>query len=75
MRKKLPLVSGQQAVRAFEKAGWIVERRHGSHVILKKPGVVYNLSIPNHTQLKRGTLRSLISKAELSVEEFVQLLS
>jgi predicted RNA binding protein YcfA (HicA-like mRNA interferase family) len=75
MRKKLPLVSGEQAVSAFEKAGWAVKRRSGSHIILKKPGVIYNLSIPTSSQLKRGTLRSLIGKAGLSVEDFLKLLS
>ena len=74
MGKKLPLVSGEQAVRAFEKAGWIVKRRSGSHVILKKPDVVHNLSIPTHSQLKQGTLRSLIGKAGLSIEDFHKLL-
>ena len=35
----LPSVSGERAVRAFQKAGWVKDRQHGSHVILIKPGV------------------------------------
>jgi len=74
MARKLPLVSGREAVKAFGKVGWATKRRQGSHIILKKAEVRYNLSVPDFPQLKRGTLRSLIRKAGLTVEEFVQLL-
>ena len=70
----LPIVSGARAVRAFERAGWVVERQRGSHVILKKPGIVHTLSVPLHSELRPGTLRSLIRKAGLTVERFAALL-
>jgi len=54
----LPVVSGREAVRAFERAGWIVARQRASHIILIKPGVPVNLSLPNHKELDRGLLRS-----------------
>jgi len=74
MARKLPLVSGRDAVAAFESTGWVTKRHQGSHIILTKPSVRYNLSVPDHPQLKRGTLRSLVQKSGLTVEEFVQLL-
>lgn len=43
----LPIVSGKQAWRAFEKAGWTFVRQRGSHMILSKPGVDANLSVPD----------------------------
>ncbi len=70
----LPVISGRDAVRAFEKAGWIVARRRGSHIVLIKPGVPVNLSIPDHRQLDRGLLRSQIRKAGMTVDEFVSFL-
>lgn len=70
----LPIISGREAVRAFEKAGWVVAWQKGSHIILIKSGVPVNLSIPNHKQLDRGLLRSQIRKAGMTVEEFVALL-
>ena len=70
----LPVVSGKQAVAAFERAGWQVVRRESSHVVMIKQGRQLTLSIPQHRELDRGTLRSQIRKAELSVEEFVELL-
>jgi predicted RNA binding protein YcfA (HicA-like mRNA interferase family) len=70
----LPVVSGQQAVRAFEKAGWVKDRQRGSHVILIKPGHAVSLSVPQHRELAPGTLRALIRAAEMSVDEFAALL-
>jgi predicted RNA binding protein YcfA (HicA-like mRNA interferase family) len=54
---KLPRISGREAVRAFEKAGWEVARQRGSHVVLTKPGSIYTLSIPLHRTLGPGLLR------------------
>jgi len=70
---RLPAISGKEAVDAFEQVGWQVARR-GSHIILTKAGVPAVLSIPDHREVRRGTLRSLIRKAELSVGEFMALM-
>ena len=71
---QLPVVSGRQARRAFEKAGWVFNRQRSSHMILTKPGVPFNLSVPDHKELDRGLLRGLMRDAGLTVEEFVALL-
>jgi predicted RNA binding protein YcfA (HicA-like mRNA interferase family) len=71
---KLPQVSGGQAVAAFERAGFEVQRQRGSHVIMTKSGFSETLSVPAHRRLKPGMLRALIRKAGLSVDEFVALL-
>ncbi len=70
---KLPVVSGAQAVRAFEKDGWRVDRQRGSHVVLLKSGRNVSLSVPQHRELAPGTLRALIRAAGLTVDEFVTL--
>ena len=69
---KLPVMSGEEAVRAFERAGWHVDRRRGSHVVMLKSGSIASLSIPQHRELAPGTLRSLIRAAGLTVEEFIK---
>ncbi len=71
----LPVVSGEAAIRAFERAGWMRARQKGSHVSMVKPGVNVNLSVPLHKELDKGTLRKLIRLAGLTVEEFVTLLN
>ena len=71
----VPLLRPREAVRAFQKLGWEEARQRGSHIILTKSGHVATLSIPNHSQVARGTLRALIAKAGLTVEEFLDGIS
>jgi predicted RNA binding protein YcfA (HicA-like mRNA interferase family) len=61
-------------IRAFEKLGWSVVRRKGSHIMLSKTGQVATLSVPDHTLVARGTLRALIARAGVTVEEFLRVL-
>ena len=70
---RLPAVSGRQAVAAFERAGFEVKRQRGSHIVMVKAGITATLSVPDHRQLKPGTLRALIRKAELTVDQFAEL--
>ena len=67
---RLPVLSGKEAVEVFLKAGWRYTRTEGSHIVLTRSGYLFSLSVPNHRELKRGTLRGLIRKAGLSIEEF-----
>ncbi|MGH9843343.1 MAG: type II toxin-antitoxin system HicA family toxin [Blastocatellia bacterium] len=67
----LPVLSGQEVVRVFERLGWRVARQSGSHIIIVKDGQPTTLSIPNHKTVAKGTLRSLIRSANLTVSEFV----
>jgi predicted RNA binding protein YcfA (HicA-like mRNA interferase family) len=67
-------ISGKEAVKAFQKAGWKTLGQVGSHLVMIKPGVRVNLSIPQHKELSVGTLRALIRNSGLTVDEFLQLL-
>jgi predicted RNA binding protein YcfA (HicA-like mRNA interferase family) len=73
----LPAITGKEAVAAFEKLGFVVAHTTGSHCILKKAGFKYNLSVPVHANknIKPGTLRSLIRKAEVTIEDFCRAAS
>jgi len=71
---KLPVCSGQEAVKAFQSLGWRQARQTGSHLILVKDGVNLTLAVPNHKALDRGTLRSLIRVAGITVDEFLNVL-
>jgi len=67
----LPSLSGREVVRVFESFGWEVARQRGSHIVLVKDGSLATLSVPDHRPLAKGTLRSLIRSADLTVSEFV----
>jgi predicted RNA binding protein YcfA (HicA-like mRNA interferase family) len=62
-------------VKAFQRAGYLFDDQHGSHVILRRAESPHRrLSVPNHAELAKGTLRALIREAGLTVEEFIQLM-
>ena len=68
---RLPVLSGRDVVRVFQHLGWQVVRQSSSHIIMVQDGSAATLSIPNHREVAKGTLRSLIRAANLSVAEFV----
>ncbi len=73
---RLPVISGKDAVAAFAKIGYRFNHQTGSHVILRRETPPHrHLSIPNHRELAKGTLRGLIRDAGLTVEEFAALLN
>lgn len=68
---QLPTLSGTQVVKAFERLGWEFSRQSGSHMVLTKEGEMASLSVPKHKPVAKGTLRSLIRSANLTVNEFL----
>lgn len=72
----LPVISGKQAVAALERLGYQQVRQKGSHIRLRHPtnSARLPLTVPDHKELKTGTLRSIIRDAGLSVDEFRALL-
>jgi predicted RNA binding protein YcfA (HicA-like mRNA interferase family) len=71
---KVPQISGRECVRALENAGFYLLRQTGSHIHLRRDEPFAQVSVPNHKTLKRGTLRSIIREAGLTVDEFVKRL-
>jgi predicted RNA binding protein YcfA (HicA-like mRNA interferase family) len=69
---QLPISSGREVVRVLERLGWQVARQRGSHIILVKEGARATLSVPDHKEVARGTLRSLLRAAGITVEEFTR---
>ena len=72
---KLPLVSGLDVVKAMKKLGYELDHQTGSHMILRNVNIPHRrLTVPNHKEMAKGTLRAIIRQAGLTVEEFVKLL-
>ncbi|MGD9635469.1 MAG: type II toxin-antitoxin system HicA family toxin [Pirellulales bacterium] len=72
---KLPVVSGRDAIRALEKVGYVVDRQRGSHIVLRHAQPPHRrITIPDHREVAKGTLRGVIRSAGLTVDEFVDLL-
>lgn len=71
----LPIVSGNQVVKALGKLGYVLDRQRGSHMILRQQVAPHRrVTVPAHNEIARGTLRAILRQAGLTVEEFVALL-
>ena len=70
---RLPACGGADAVRAFQRIGYEVDHQTGSHLILRHPSG-RRLTVPNHRELAKGTLRALIRDAGVTKEQFAELL-
>jgi predicted RNA binding protein YcfA (HicA-like mRNA interferase family) len=72
---KLPIVSGREVVKALAKIGYERDRQRGSHIVLRQVTEPYRrLTVPDHDEIAKGTLRSIIRETGLTVEEFLDLL-
>jgi predicted RNA binding protein YcfA (HicA-like mRNA interferase family) len=71
---KLPVVSGTDCIKVLEKIGFVVDRQRGSHITLVRQEPKTQLTVPNHKTIAKGTLRTIVRDAGLTVDEFVNLL-
>ena len=72
---KLPVVSGRETVRTLGRVGYRLDRQRGSHLILRHEDPPHRrLTVPDHRELAKGTLRAIIREAGLTVDAFIALL-
>ncbi len=71
----LPRISGRDCVAALSRAGFHQIRQRGSHIIVRRDTPFSQLTIPDHRELDRGTLRAIIRQAGMAVEQFNALLN
>lgn len=73
--RALPVVSGREVVKALEKIGYVFDRQRCSHMILRQQNPPHRrLTVPDHKEVAKGTLRAIIQQAGVTVEEFKDLL-
>lgn len=73
---KVPSVSYERVVRAFERDGWVTVRQRGSHIRMEKrlEDETLKITVPAHRPIKRSTLSHLLKQARLDVDTFLTLL-
>lgn len=72
MPPKLKSLSGQDVIAALGRFGFVIHSQRGSHVKLRRTlsnGSQQTLTIPNHKELDRGTLRGILRQASRFVLE------
>lgn len=67
-------LSGQQVRKAVEKVGFTLSRQRGSHMILYRDDPRARVVIPDHKEIRIGTLQQILQDANLSVDDFLDLL-
>jgi len=72
---KLPVLSGLDVIKILKKVDYIVDHINGDHAILiNRDNPSRMISVPLHTELKKGTLGSIIKYSGLSRDEFLALM-
>lgn len=68
---KLPVLSHLEVIKALNKIGYNIDHQTGSHIILRQDKEPYRrLTIPNHKEISKGTINSIIRQAGLTKDEF-----
>jgi len=71
----LPRISGREVVKALTRIGYEEDRQRGSHIILRQSSYPHRrITVPDHKEIAKGTLRAIIREARLTVDEFKALL-
>jgi predicted RNA binding protein YcfA (HicA-like mRNA interferase family) len=71
---RLPVCSGRDAAAAFARMGYLVDHQTSSHIIMRY-ATQRRLTVPDHKEIAKGTLRSLIREAGITKERFIELLN
>ena len=72
---RLPVVSGRQVIKALVKVGYLFDHQQGSHIILRHQSPPHRrLTIPDHKEIAKGTLRQIIRESGLTVDDLMRLL-
>ncbi|MBU4231560.1 MAG: type II toxin-antitoxin system HicA family toxin [Proteobacteria bacterium] len=75
MSAKLPVVSGRGLAKALAKVGYLHDHQKVSHIILRHQAPPYRrITIPDHKEIAKGTLKHIIRETGLTVEELINLL-
>jgi predicted RNA binding protein YcfA (HicA-like mRNA interferase family) len=73
--RRLPVLSWRQVTKALEKAGFVFDRQRGSHMVYYYPETNRTVVVPKHQVIKAGTLREILREANLTRDEFRNLLA
>jgi predicted RNA binding protein YcfA (HicA-like mRNA interferase family) len=66
--------SGQQVVKALRRRGFVVDHQRGSHIFLHNLTLNISVVVPNHREIKKGTLNSILKKAHMTLEDLRDLI-
>ena len=65
--------SGREVVKALHRIGFVVDHQRGSHIFLHNLEKNISIIVPNHKEVKKGTLNSILKKANISIKDLREL--
>ncbi len=65
--------SGREVVKALHRIGFVVDHQRGSHIFLHNLEKNISIVVPNHKEIKKGTLNSILKKANISIKDLKEL--
>jgi len=73
---KIPVLNYYQVIKALRRDGWVVVRQKGSHIRMHKEKTdgIMKITVPSHSPLKRSTLSHILKQADITIENFMNLL-
>jgi predicted RNA binding protein YcfA (HicA-like mRNA interferase family) len=72
---KIPVASAIEVIKALSKFGYDVDHQTGSHIILRQRESPHRrVTVPNHKEIAKGTLKAIIEETGLTLDEFLALL-
>jgi len=71
---KLPVISGRDLVQILGRFGFVLDRQKGSHMIMVRTDPMTTLTVPDHRELDRGTLRAILRQADITPQQLVEAL-
>ena len=67
-------VSGREVVKALRRIGFVVDHQRGSHIFLHNLEKNISIVVPNHKEIKKGTLNSILKKTDITIDELKELI-
>jgi predicted RNA binding protein YcfA (HicA-like mRNA interferase family) len=67
---RIPRIGSRECLAAFHRMGFTVARQKGSHIVLRKGAT--GCVIPNHKEIRVGTLSGILKQAGVSLDEFLK---
>ncbi len=72
---KIPVISGKKLMKLLEKIGYYLDYQSGSHLILRQSDYPFRrITVPNHKEVAKGTLKKILRDCGISLNEFLELL-
>jgi predicted RNA binding protein YcfA (HicA-like mRNA interferase family) len=70
MSSKTPVVSAREVMKILEQFGYEFDHQRGSHIVFRQTNKPFRrVTIPNHKEIARGTLREIIRQVGITIEE------